>query len=119
MAPNSNSEASFRDHSNTWVGVRHARITEQRGGVVTHGGIGLARSDARRTRSRWRGPSGPRGVAQATAQLPLEPGRRSPRATPGPRYTHQPLRLTKAIARAFSICGARENRILRKLGTPG
>ena len=39
MAPNSNSEASFRDHSNTWVGVRHARITEQRGWVAAHARI--------------------------------------------------------------------------------
>ena len=39
-------------------------------------------------------------------------------ATPGPRYTHQSARITKAIARAFPIRGALRKSILRKLGTP-
>jgi hypothetical protein len=101
MTPNNGSGAIYHDHSNTLVGVRHARITEQRGWAAAHAGIWLACSDARRTPSRRRGPSCPRGVAQAAAQWPLAAARRGPRATPGPRYTHQSTRITKAIARAF------------------
>ena len=118
MTPNNGSGAIYHDHSNTLVGVRHARITEQRGWAAAHAGIWLACSDARRTPSRRRGPSCPRGVAQAAAQWPLAAARRSPRATPGPRYTHQSTRITKAIARAFPIRGALRKSILRKLGTP-
>ena len=68
MTPNNGSGAIYHDHSNTLVGVRHARITEQRGWAAAHAGIWLACSDARRTPSRRRGPSCPRGVAQAAAQ---------------------------------------------------
>ena len=118
MTPNNGSGAIYHDHSNTLVGVRHARITEQRGWAAAHAGIWLACSDARRTPSRRRGPSCPRGVAQAAAQWPLSAARRSPGATPGPRYTHQSTRITKAIARAFPIRGALRKSILRKLGTP-
>ena len=118
MTPNNGSGAIYHDHSNTLVGVRHARITEQRGWAAAHAGIWLACSDARRTPSRWRGPSCPRGAAQAAAQWPLAAARRSPRATPGPRYTHQSARITKAIARPFPIPGALRKSILRKLGTP-
>ena len=39
-------------------------------------------------------------------------------ATPGPRYTHQSTRITKAIARAFPIPGALRKSILRNLGRP-
>ena len=118
MTPNNGSGAIYHDHSNTLVGVRHARITEQRGWAAAHAGIWLACSDARRTPSRWRGPSCPRGAAQAAAQWPLAAARRSPMATPGPRYTHQSTRITKTIARAFPIRGALRKSILRKLGTP-
>ena len=109
MTPNNGSGAIYHDHSNTLVGVRHARITEQRGWAAAHAGIWLACSDARRTPSRRRGPSCPR---------PLSAARRSPRATPGPRYTHQSTRITKTIASAFPIRGALRKSILRKLGTP-
>ena len=116
MTPNNGSGASGSDHSNTWVGVWHARITEQRGWAAAHAGIWLACSDARRTPSRRRGPSCPRGVAQAAAQWPLAAARRGPRATPGPRYTHQSTRITKATTRAFPIRGALRKSILRNLG---
>ena len=118
MAPNNGSGAIYHDHSNTLVGVRHARITEQRWWAAAHAGIWLACSDARRTPSRWRGPSCPRGAAQAAAQWPLAAARRSPRATPVPRYTHQSTRITKPSSALFRNDRERQNRILRKLGTP-
>eukprot|EP01046_Picozoa_sp_COSAG06_P077665 COSAG06_NODE_25402_length_637_cov_954.078067_2_plen_39_part_01 len=39
MTPNNGSGAIYHDHSNTLVGVRHARITEQRGWAAAHAGI--------------------------------------------------------------------------------
>ena len=118
MTPNNGSGAIYHDHSNTLVGVRHARITEQRGWAAAHAGIWLACSDARRTPSRRRGPSCPRGAAHAAAQSPLPAARTSPKTNPSPRYTHQSTRITKPSSALFRNDRERRNRILRKLGTP-
>merc|ERR1711965_322166 len=83
-----------------------------------HGAAGVG-GGARRDLARLqRGPPCPRGAAQAAAQWPLAAARRSPRATPGPRYTHQSARITKATTRAFPIRGALRKSILRNLGRP-
>ena len=116
MTPNNGSGAIYHDHSNTLVGVRHARITEQRGWAAAHAGIWLACSDARRTPSRRRGPSCPRGAAHAAAQSPLPAARTSPKTNPSPRYTHQSTRITKPSSALFRDDRERRNRILRKLG---
>ena len=118
MTPNNGSGAIYHDHSNTLVGVRHARITEQRGWAAAHAGIWLACSDARRTPSRRSHAHRPLGAAHAAAQSPLPAARTSPKTNPSPRYTHQSTRITKPSSALFRNDRERRNRILRKLGTP-
>ena len=118
MTPNNGSGAIYHDHSNTLVGVRHARITEQRGWAAAHAGIWLACSDARRTPSRRSHAHRPLRAAHAAAQSPLPAARTSPKTNPSPRYTHQSTRITKPSSALFRNDRERQNRILRKLGTP-
>ena len=101
MTPNNGSGAIYHDHSNTLVGVRHARITEQRGWAAAHAGIWLACSDARRTPSRRSHAHRPLRAAHAAAQSPLPAARTSPKTNPSPRYTHQSTRITKPSSALF------------------